>query len=165
MGLSCHKSWYLSHAATHYHCICVIMKDRGGEHITDTFCYQCHAIPAPVITATNRILEATRQLTDTINRVQEAPPDKMTAIQNLRAFLLGEVTLQEPKPHPQTCRSEMPLTMSPPAKPEHDDAPILMWDLTDDKTPAIHKSCPPARLPTAPASAMIKDIFDEFDPP
>ncbi len=31
------KAWYLSHAASHYRCICVIMKDTGGECITDTF--------------------------------------------------------------------------------------------------------------------------------
>jgi hypothetical protein len=49
----------------------------------DAFRYQHHAIPVPVITATNCILEATRHLVNAINGVQEAPPDKMAAIQSL----------------------------------------------------------------------------------
>jgi hypothetical protein len=36
-GYHAAKVWYLSHAAAHYHCICVIMKDTGGERVTDTF--------------------------------------------------------------------------------------------------------------------------------
>jgi hypothetical protein len=82
-GYHAAKAWYLSHAATHYRCIHVIMKEIGGECVTDTFRYQYHAIPVPVITATNRILEATCRFADGINGVQEAPPDKMAAIQSL----------------------------------------------------------------------------------
>jgi hypothetical protein len=73
----------ISHAAAHYCCICVIMKDTGGEHFTDTFRYLHHAIPVPAITATDCILEATHCLANAINGVQEAPPDKMAAIQSL----------------------------------------------------------------------------------
>jgi hypothetical protein len=82
-GYHAAKAWYLSHATAHYRCICVIMKDMGGERVTDTFRYQHHVIPVPIITATNRILEATRCLSNAINGVQEAPPDKMAAIQSL----------------------------------------------------------------------------------
>jgi hypothetical protein len=82
-GYHAAKAWYLSHAAAHYHCICVIMKEMGGERITDTFRYQHHAIPDLVITATDCILEATHHLANAINRVQEAPLDKMAAIQSL----------------------------------------------------------------------------------
>ncbi len=28
------KTWYLSHAAAQYHCICVIMKETGGSYIS-----------------------------------------------------------------------------------------------------------------------------------
>jgi hypothetical protein len=122
-GYHAAKAWYLSHAATHYPCIHVIMKETGGGCITDTFCYQHHAIPVPVITATNCILEATCHLTNAINGVQEASSDKMTVIQNLQALLLGKVTLQESEPSPQPHRPEAPLTVSPPAKPEHDNPP------------------------------------------
>jgi hypothetical protein len=143
------------------------MKDTGDECVTDTIRYQHHAMPVPVITATNRILEveATWRLTNTINGVQEAPPDEMVAIHNLCALLLGKVPLQEPEPLPQSCRPTESLTVSPKAEPEHDNAPILMWDLTADKTPAVRKSCPLARLPTSLAPTAIKDIIDGFDAP
>jgi hypothetical protein len=159
------KAWYLSHAAAHYHCIGVIMKDTGGERVIDTFQYQHHAIPIPAIMATNRILEATRCLADAIKGVQEAPPDEMAAIQSLQALLLGKETPQEPEPSPQPHRPEEPLTVSPPAKTEHNNPPICMWNPRADVTPAIHKSCPPAKLPTSPAPAMIEDIIDKFDAP
>jgi hypothetical protein len=86
-GFHAAKAWYLSHAAAHYHCIPVIMKDTGGKCVTDTFRYQHHVIPVPVITATNRIMEAIRHLTNAVNGVQEAPPDKMAAIHTLCALL------------------------------------------------------------------------------
>jgi hypothetical protein len=136
-GYHATKAWYLFHATAHYSCICVIMKETGGERITDTFHYQYHAIPFPVITATNRILDATRHLANAINRVQEAPLDKVAAIQSLQALLLGKETPQEPEPSPQPCRPEAPLTVSPPAKPEHDEPPIRMWNPRANKTPAI----------------------------
>jgi hypothetical protein len=82
-GYNAAKAWYLSHAAAHYHWVCVIMKDTGGERVTDIFCYQHHAILVSAITATDRILEAIRRLADAINGVQEAPLDKMAAIQSL----------------------------------------------------------------------------------
>jgi hypothetical protein len=82
-GYHAAKAWYLSHATTHYLCICVIMKDTGGECVMDMFQYQHHAIPVLAIMATKCILEATRRLADAINGVQEAPPDKMAAIQSL----------------------------------------------------------------------------------
>jgi hypothetical protein len=112
------KAWYLSHAASHTRCINIIMKKMGGERVTDTFCYQHHAMLVPVITATNPILEATCQLTDAINGAQEAPLDKMAKIQNLCALLLGKVTPKELEPQPQPCRPEAPLTVSPLTKQE-----------------------------------------------
>jgi hypothetical protein len=141
------------------------MKDMGGERVTDTFRYQHHAIPAPAITDTNSILEATRHLADAIKGVQEAPSDKMAAIQSLQALLLGEETPQEPEPITQPCRPEAPLAVSPPAKTEHDNPTICMWDPHADVTVAMHISSPPAKLPTSPAPAVIEDIIEEFDAP
>jgi hypothetical protein len=164
-GYHAAKAWYLSYATAHYHCICVIMKDTGGECVTDTFRYQHHAIPVLAITANDRILEATRRLADAIKGVQEAPPDKMAAIQSLRALLLGKETLQEPDPSTKPRRPKAPLAVSPPAETEHDNPPIRMWDPHADVTPAIHKPCPPAKLPTSPAPAIIKDVIDKFDAP
>jgi hypothetical protein len=72
------------------------MQDTGGERVTDTFRYQHHALPVPHIMATDRILAATCRLADAIAGVQEAPPDKMEAINSLWALLLGK----EPPPKP-----------------------------------------------------------------
>jgi hypothetical protein len=36
-GYHAAKAWHLSHAATHYNCFCVIMKDTGDEGVTDMF--------------------------------------------------------------------------------------------------------------------------------
>jgi hypothetical protein len=154
-GYHAAKAWYLSHAASHYNCICIIMKETGGERVTDMFRYQNHAILVPVITSTDCILEATCRLTDAINGVQEAPPDKMAATQNLCTLLFDKVTPQEPEPHPQPCRLEAPLTVSPLAKPEHNNAPILLWYPSANKSLAIHELCPPTRLPKSPALSVI----------
>ena len=58
-GYHAAKAWYLAYAAQHYYCICVVMADTGGEHITDTFCFCHHTIPVPTITTTDRILHET----------------------------------------------------------------------------------------------------------
>jgi hypothetical protein len=165
MGYHAAKAWYLSHAASHYPCICVIMKDMGSERITDTFQYHHHVIPFPVIMATDCILEATRHLADAINGVQEAPSDKMAAIQSLQALLLGKETPQEPEPITQPCRPKAPLAVSPPAKMDHDNPPIRIWDPCADVRLAMHKSSPPAKLPTSPKPAIIEDDIDKFDAP
>jgi hypothetical protein len=159
------KAWHLSHAIAHYRCICVIMKDVGGECAADTFHYQHLALLVPIITATNRILEALCRLANAINGVQEAPLDKMTAIQSLQALHLGKKTPQEPETSLQPCRPKALLAVSPPAETEHGDPPIRMWNPHADKTPAIHKSHPLARLPTSPAPAVIEDVIDNFYAP
>jgi hypothetical protein len=120
------KAWYLSHAPSHYRCMHVIMKDMGGEHITDMFRQQHHAIPVPAIMATNHILKAMRHLAYAIKRVQEAPLDKMAAIQSPQALLLGKEILHEPEPITQPRRPKAPLTVSPTAKMENGDPPIRM---------------------------------------
>jgi hypothetical protein len=66
------------------------MRNTGGKRITDMFRYKHHAIPIPVITATDCILEATHQLTAAIEGVQEAAPDKLQAIKSLCHILLSK---------------------------------------------------------------------------
>jgi hypothetical protein len=138
-GYHAAKAWYLSHAATHYQCIWVIMKDTGSKHVTDTFHYQHNAILVPFIMATDCIMEATWRLTNAINGVQEMPPNKMAVIHMLHALFLGKVPAQEPEPPPQTCRPKKPLRVSPQAKPEHNNAPIFMWNPAVNGLEAAHK--------------------------
>ncbi len=66
------------------------MRNTGGERITDTLRYKHHTIPVLVVTATDRILEATHLLTAAIEGVQEAAPDELQAIKSLHHVLLGK---------------------------------------------------------------------------
>jgi hypothetical protein len=59
------------------------MEDTGSERLTDTFRFKHHAMPVPPITATDRIIAATRALTAAIKGTQESPPTKLQAIDNL----------------------------------------------------------------------------------
>jgi hypothetical protein len=81
---------------------------------------QNHAIPVPVVSATDCILEATHRLTAAIESVQEAAPVKLQAIKSLRHILLGKQIPQVPCQPPPT-----PLNDS-----NVDEEPILMWDPT-----------------------------------
>jgi hypothetical protein len=98
------------------------MANTGGERITDTFHFKHHAIPVPEITATNRIIDATTRLTAAIASVQDAPPNKMEAIQSLRTLLHGKVALL-PQPSPSI------LPTPPPPTPVVDkDEPVIIWN-------------------------------------
>jgi hypothetical protein len=121
-GYHASEAWYLSHAANHYRCIQVLMADTGGKRITDTFRFKHHAIPVPEISATNRIINATTRLTAAIVGFQDAPPNKMEAIQSLRTLLLGKIA-----PLPLPTPSILPTP--PPATPVVDkDEPIIIWN-------------------------------------
>jgi hypothetical protein len=66
------------------------MHGTSGKRIMDTFWYKHHAIPVPVIAATDCILKATHRLTAAIKGIQEAAPYELQAIKSLRHILLGK---------------------------------------------------------------------------
>ncbi len=121
-GYHAPKAWYLSHAANHYQCIQVLMADTGGKRITDTFRFKHHAIPVLEITATNRIIDATTRLTAAIAGIQEAPPNKMEAIQSLCTLLLGYI---EPLPPPAPSILPTPPVLTPMVDINE---PIIIWN-------------------------------------
>ena len=133
------------------------MTDTSNEHITDTFQFYHHAIPVTTITATDRILHATAHLTAVITGVQEAPPDKLTAIQALRTLLLGKVPPAEPT---------TPQVSAP--HPFHEEEPVFIWSPDQVQPPTqnnvtISQTSAPARATTP---AIIKDgSNDESLPP
>jgi hypothetical protein len=98
------------------------MANTGGERITDTFCFKHHAIPVLEITATDRIINATTKLTAAIAGIQDAPPNKMEAIQFLCTLLLGKVA-----PLPQPTPSILP-TPPPPTPMVNKVEPIIIWN-------------------------------------
>ncbi len=119
------NGWYIGPSLKHYSCIRTIMVGTGGERLTNTFHFKHHAMPIPTITPTDRIIAATRHLTDAIAGIQEAPPDKLQAILALCQLLLGK-SPQVPIPtdppsipahlrltHPTCHRNSMTRTMNP----------------------------------------------------
>jgi len=151
------KAWYLSHSTNHYCCITVLMADTGRERITDTFRFCHHTIPVPTITATDRILHVTALLTTAIEGVQEAPPDKLAAIQALRTLLLGEVPPTEPS---------TPQVRAP--RPVHDEEPVFIWspDQVQQLTRNNCKNSPTSSPAHTTTPAIIEeDSDDESLPP
>jgi hypothetical protein len=98
------------------------MANTGSKRISNTFRFKHHAIPVPEITATNRIIDATTRLTAAIDGIQDAPPNKMEAIQSLCTLLLGEVS-----PLPPPTPSILP-TPSPPIPVVDEDEPVIIWN-------------------------------------
>jgi hypothetical protein len=97
------------------------MDDTDSERITDTFQFKHYAIPVPDIIATNRIIDVTTRLTAAIAGIQDAPPDKMEAIQSLHTLLLVKVA-----PLPPPAPSILPNPHEP--TPLIDiDKPIIIW--------------------------------------
>jgi hypothetical protein len=97
------------------------MAGTGGERITNTFCFKHHAIPVPEIITTDRNIDATSRLTAAIAGIQDAPPNKMEAIQFLCTLLLGKVLTLLPPPSPSI------LPPPPPPSPVVDkDEPVII---------------------------------------
>jgi hypothetical protein len=46
------------------------MEDTGVERLTNNFCFKPHAMPAPTMTSTNRIIADIGVLADAIDGVQ-----------------------------------------------------------------------------------------------
>ena len=147
-GYHTSKASHLSHSTNHYRCIRVSMTDTSNEHITDTFQFYHHAIPVTTITATDRILHATAHLTAVITGVQEAPPDKLTAIQALRTLLLGKVPPAEPT---------TPQVSAP--RPFHDKEPVFIWSPDQVQQPTRNNG---TNSPTSvPALVTTLDTIEE----
>jgi hypothetical protein len=83
------------------------MANTGGKRVSNTFWFQHHAIPVLEIIATNRIINATTRLTIATAGIQEAPPNKIEAIQSLRTLLLV------PLPPPAPSILPPPLVLTP----------------------------------------------------
>jgi hypothetical protein len=144
------KACYLSHAANHYRCIQVSMRDTGGKCITDTFRFQHHALLVPHITATNRILQATERLADTIAGVQEAPPYKLAAITSLQALLLGKELPLEPV---EALVAPNHVTMPVKEMLPEEYLPVIIRDPANDTTTDPQQETRKS-IPSAPRDAQ-----------
>jgi hypothetical protein len=118
------NGWYIGPSLKHYCCIRLIMANTGAERLTDTSRYKHHAMPVPTITPTDRIIAATRHLTNTLAGTQEAPQDELQAILSLCKILLGK-TPPTPVPidPPPIAHHATPIPCA-----DRDDKPIHMWN-------------------------------------
>ncbi len=125
--------------------------------MSDTFCFLHHTLPVPTISNTDRIVKATQHLVRTIDGHQDAPPDELRAIQQLRDLLTGAAQ----QPSTTDSNRDIETDITNPAKPIAEPAPIPQ---------PIHTS--PDPIHTAPAArphANLPNVvpFDDnkYEPP
>ena len=68
------KAWYIGKARKHDRALKGVT-DLGAVRLTDTWKFKHHSLTVPTITATDRIVKATQDLTTAIGRQNKAPPD------------------------------------------------------------------------------------------
>jgi hypothetical protein len=135
------------------------MANTGGKRITDTFRFKHHAIPVPEMMDTNRIIDTTERLSAAIAGIQDAPPNKMEAIQSLHTLLLGKVA-------PLTPPAQSILPTPQESTPLVDiDKPIIIWN-----PQVLQPSPPPLKhntnniIPNHNTPAIIEDDSDDDTP-
>jgi hypothetical protein len=135
------------------------MADMGGKRITDTFHFKHHTIPVPEITATDRIIDATTRLITAVAGIQDAPPNKMKAIQSLCTLLLGKVA-----PLPPPTPGILP-TPPPPTLGVEENEPIIIWNpqLVQPALPTPNVNTNNI-YPNCNTPAIVKDDGNDDDP-
>jgi hypothetical protein len=140
------------------------MEGTGIKRLTNILHFKHHAMTVPIITPTNQIIAATRQLTAAISGVQESPPDKLQAIATLCHLLLGKTP---PIPVPIDRQPIQPP--SPPFLNIIDKDPLHIWDPLAMQQPPVHTASIPTTnimpKPDAPGPAIIDDNDDVTPPP
>ena len=90
-GLNELKAWYLVPCFKHYRTFKGSLQSTRSEIMSDTVRSNHHTIEIPQLTSANRIMEAARQLNDTIKQQpKKSQKDEITAIDLLREVLLGK---------------------------------------------------------------------------
>ena len=102
------KAWYIGPSLKHYHVIKGVT-DSGAVRLTDTWKFKHHSLTISTITATNRIVKATQDLTTEIGGRKKAPPEKLEAIEDLRALIYGS-SASTPPPAPAPVAPAGPLS-------------------------------------------------------
>ena len=70
------KVWYIVTARKHYR-VLKGLDDSGAVRLTDTWKLKHHSLTVPTITATDRIVKATQDLTAAIGGQNKPPPDEL----------------------------------------------------------------------------------------
>ena len=92
------KAWYIEPACKHYRVLKGVT-DSGAVRLNYTWKFKHHSLTVPTITATDRIVKATQYLTTAIGGQNKPPPDKIKAIEDLRALIYGSSAAPPPHRH------------------------------------------------------------------
>ena len=157
------KSWYIAPALKHYRVIKGIT-ESGAVRLTDTWKFKHHVLVTPSVSQVDRIMKATKHLTDTIQGANDATPDELTAIEHLRALITGNsVPSPLPPTHAQPPAMQMPAPAPAPTAdpiPEREQpAPLVDVAITEDAAPP-----PPLPDDHGPAPALISQYEEDEDP-
>eukprot|EP00804_Cyclotella_cryptica_P025455 CCRYP_017202-RA/>CCRYP_017202-RA protein AED:0.33 eAED:0.21 QI:0/0/0/1/1/1/3/0/788 len=121
-GYHAMKAWYCAPALNHYQCIKAVT-DTEAVRLTDTFKFLHHTLPTPVISDTNRIINAMQQLKLAIEGKRDADEDELEAIRHLQALITGAAntsTIEEPaadnEHEPNTTAPELEQVANPPTE-------------------------------------------------
>jgi hypothetical protein len=152
------KTWYFAPALKHYRVVKGVT-EAGAVRLTDTWKFNHHSIKTPAISQIDRIVKATRHLATTIQGANDAPPDELAAIEQLRALIannseppapppiqLPPIVVAEPEPEPE--REPEPVQNAPlvdvaitrentqqPTLPCDNQAPAIISQYADDEEP------------------------------
>ena len=106
------KAHYFAPSLSHYRVI-KALTETGSVRLTDTWKFKHHSIKVPTITSTDRIVQATRQLTAAIQGTNNPPPDELEAIEHLRALIMATSSSQPLPAKSVSAPTETPASPSP----------------------------------------------------
>ena len=166
------KAHYFSPSLPHYRVI-KALTETGSVHLIDTWKFKHQVIKVPTVTPTDRIVQATRQLTAAIQGTNDTPPNELEAIEHLRALIMAgnsSQPLSTPSvPTPAKVSTEAlsvaPTVMSMSATavlPAH--SPPVAQNLPN-WNPTVIVSNNPDTLMTALNTAYISDDKEDNDLP
>ncbi|KAL7531195.1 hypothetical protein ACHAXR_003897, partial [Thalassiosira sp. AJA248-18] len=105
------KAWYFAPALKHYRVVKGVL-ESGAVRLTDTWKFKHHALTIPTVSAADRIAKATQHLASTIQGANNAPPDELAAIEQLRALITGNST-PAPTVVPPSLPTALPTVPAP----------------------------------------------------
>ena len=78
------------------------MKKTGYIRISDTVQFKHHINPPPTVTTMDKVVAATNNLVDILNKAaEEVPPTQLEAIKALRRLLRNPMAMTSAEPTPE----------------------------------------------------------------
>jgi hypothetical protein len=156
------KAWYFAPALKHYRVVKGVL-ESGAVRLTDTWKFKHHALTIPTVSAADRIAKATQHLASTIQGANNAPPDELAAIEQLRALITGNST-PAPTVVPPSLPTALPTVPAPTVPNSPTTAPTNEPVAIFEPVPATEPSNQPFHQMPAPAFISQEDADDDEPP-